>query len=109
MIVLHANVSAEREEAIAFAAWPCSALGPVRNACGMASPLAWRFLMPGADCFMTIEDEDAVEGMQVLAKANDIDPPIVAGASGAAGLAGLVKSMRDRDLADELALGHVAT
>jgi diaminopropionate ammonia-lyase len=74
-------------------------------ACGEASPLAWRFLEPGADFFMTVEDEDAVQAMQVLAQGNAIDPPIVSGESGAAGLAGLTCLMRDPDLAHQAGLG----
>ncbi|WP_029000129.1 diaminopropionate ammonia-lyase [Azohydromonas australica] len=58
-------------------------------ACGETSPLAWRFLQPGIDAFMTIEDEAAVQAMRVLAAGSGQDIPIVAGESGAAGLAGL--------------------
>jgi diaminopropionate ammonia-lyase len=78
-------------------------------ACGEASPLAWRFLVGGADHFMTVEDEDAVEAMHVLADGNGIDPPIVSGESGAAGLAGLVALMRRADLAGQVELGRHST
>jgi diaminopropionate ammonia-lyase len=74
-------------------------------ACGEASPLAWRFLEPGADFFMTVEDEDAVQAMQALAQGNATDPPIVSGESGAAGLAGLTCLMHAPDLAREAGLG----
>jgi diaminopropionate ammonia-lyase len=58
-------------------------------ACGETSPLAWRFLQPCIDDFMTIEDDAAVQAMRVLAEGSDKDIPIVAGESGVAGLAGL--------------------
>ncbi|WP_024303035.1 diaminopropionate ammonia-lyase [Pseudogulbenkiania sp. MAI-1] len=58
-------------------------------ACGETSPLAWQILQPGVDYFMTIEDDDAVAAMRLLASGNGSDIPVVAGESGAAGLAGL--------------------
>jgi diaminopropionate ammonia-lyase len=60
-------------------------------ACGETSPLAWRFLNILADAFMTIPDEAAIEAMRILAGATR-DIPIVAGESGAAGLAGLMQA-----------------
>jgi diaminopropionate ammonia-lyase len=75
-------------------------------ACGKASPLAWRFLESGADFFMTVEDEDAVQAMQVLAQGSTTDPPIVSGESGAAGLAGLVRLMQDPDLSHQAGLNR---
>uniref|UniRef100_UPI0039EE0084 diaminopropionate ammonia-lyase n=1 Tax=Bordetella sputigena TaxID=1416810 RepID=UPI0039EE0084 len=58
-------------------------------ACGETSPLAWKFLEPTVDHFMTIEDDQAVEAMRILAKGSDQDIPVVAGESGVAGLAAL--------------------
>ncbi len=58
-------------------------------ACGETSPLAWRFLVTGADYFMTISDDDAVKAMNVLAKGDVKDIPVISGESGAAGLAGV--------------------
>ncbi|WP_431120759.1 diaminopropionate ammonia-lyase [Variovorax paradoxus] len=58
-------------------------------ACGETSPLAWKFLQPSVDHFMTIEDGQAVEAMRILADGGDKDVPIVAGESGTAGLAAL--------------------
>ncbi|EAP73243.1 Putative diaminopropionate ammonia-lyase [Ralstonia solanacearum UW551] len=74
---------------------PARATGQVDSimaglACGETSPLAWRFLRDSVDCFMTIEDGDAVQAMRLLAAGGPRDRPIVAGESGAAGLAGLV-------------------
>jgi len=58
-------------------------------ACGETSPLAWRFLENSVDVFMTISDDDAVTAMHLLAGQQNGDIPIVAGESGAAGVAGL--------------------
>jgi diaminopropionate ammonia-lyase len=58
-------------------------------ACGEASPLAWKFLQPCVDHFMTISDDDAVKAMQTLARGTERDAPLVVGESGAAGFAGL--------------------
>lgn len=68
-------------------------------ACGETSPLAWRFLATGADCFMTIRDADAVVAMRILAAGSGRDIPIVSGESGAAGLAGLQALAADSALA----------
>lgn len=58
-------------------------------ACGETSPLAWRFLQPCVDAFMTIEDAQAVAAMRHLAQGGHRDIPIVAGESGVAGFAAL--------------------
>lgn len=59
-------------------------------ACGETSPLAWKFLLPCIDLFMTIEDEEAVSAMRRIAAGGGNDIPVVAGESGVAGLAGLI-------------------
>ena len=64
-------------------------------ACGATSPLAWRFLAPSVDFFLTIEDEQAVEAMRLLAQGAKGDVPIVSGESGAAGLAGVLALNRN--------------
>jgi diaminopropionate ammonia-lyase family len=58
-------------------------------ACGEASPLAWHFLQPGIDHFMTVSDAQAVQAMGALARGDAGDVPVVSGESGAAGLAAL--------------------
>lgn len=58
-------------------------------ACGETSPLAWRFLQPCVDAFMTIDDEQAVQAMRLLARGSERDVPIVAGESAVAGVAAL--------------------
>jgi diaminopropionate ammonia-lyase len=62
--------------------------------CYEPSLIAWESLRQSAAAFMTIEDRDALQAMQVLAQL----PPqqaTVAGESGAAGLAGLLAACRD--------------
>ncbi|RZF25763.1 diaminopropionate ammonia-lyase [Paraburkholderia sp. UYCP14C] len=73
-------------------------------ACGETSPLAWKFLQPGVDAFMTISDGDAVNAMRILAAGSDADAPIVAGESGVAGLAGLMVLLQDQQLARQVGL-----
>ncbi len=72
-------------------------------ACGETSPLAWRFLHALADSFMTIPDDTAIEAMRILAAGSERDVPIVAGESGAAGLAGLMQASSSAE--DRAALG----
>jgi diaminopropionate ammonia-lyase len=62
-------------------------------ACGEVSPLAWEILRGGADCFATVADRHALDGMRVLARPQGGDPAIVAGETGAAGLALLLASV----------------
>jgi N-carbamoyl-L-amino-acid hydrolase len=64
-------------------------------ACGETSPLAWRFLEPAVDLFMTVSDAQAEAAMRVLADGTHGDMPIVAGESGVAGLAALEELQRD--------------
>ncbi len=59
-------------------------------ACGEPSDLAWQILGPGADCFLTITDDASAITMRRLAEARGGGPAIVAGESGAAGLAGFL-------------------
>jgi diaminopropionate ammonia-lyase len=73
-------------------------------ACGETSPLAWRFLQPGIDFFMTISDEDAVFAMRLLAKGSPQDVPLVAGESGVAGLAGLMGLQKNPALASQVGI-----
>lgn len=60
--------------------------------CYQASGAAWSILAHAADAFMTVEDDDAVTAMRRLARPVAGDPAIVAGESGAAGLAGLLRA-----------------
>lgn len=58
-------------------------------ACGETSPLAWRFLQPAVDVFMTVSDAQAERAMRTLANSEAGDVPVLSGESGAAGLAAL--------------------
>lgn len=73
-------------------------------ACGETSPLAWRFLAPSVDFFMTVADQKAVDAMKLLAYGEYGDTPVVSGGSGAAGLAALVELANDPALRAETGL-----
>lgn len=88
---------------------PARATGTVDSvmaglACGETSPLAWRFLAPSVDGFLTVSDADAEQAMRLLAGGEAGDVPIVSGESGAAGLAGLAALLRSPALADRMGL-----
>ena len=59
-------------------------------ACGEPSDQAWRILAEGADFCLTITDDASAVTMRRLAEARGGGPAIVAGESGAAGLAGFL-------------------
>ena len=73
-------------------------------ACGETSPLAWRFLQPCVDAFMTVEDDQAVAAMRLLAQGGANDIPMVAGESGVAGLAALEALRADARLSAQVGL-----
>jgi len=86
-----------------IAGQPARATGAVDSlmaglSCGECSPLAWKILQPCIDAFLVIEDKAAVTAMQVLAAGSQQDIPIIAGESGAAGLAGLQLLLADEQL-----------
>ncbi|WP_434730555.1 diaminopropionate ammonia-lyase [Rhizobium binae] len=60
--------------------------------CYTPSLVAWRILDAVASAFMTVSEDDARDAMRRLANRDD---PIVAGESGAAGLAGLLRVAGD--------------
>lgn len=60
--------------------------------CYEPSPIAWRVLSRAADAFMIIDDADAIAAMRRLATPATGDPAIVAGESGGAGFAGLMRA-----------------
>lgn len=74
-------------------------------ACGEVSLLAWTILETGADDFMTIPDEAARHAMRLLAGGVDGDPPLVAGESAVAGLAGMLGALAGGTAATALGLG----
>lgn len=75
-------------------------------ACGETSPLAWEVLDRGAYAFMTVPDDVAAPCMRLLAKSSHGDPPIVAGKSAVAGLAGLLAARHDERACAALGLGR---
>ena len=72
--------------------------------CGEVSLLAWDSLGVGADDFMTIPEDLVAPAMRLLADGPDGDPPLVAGESAVAGLAGLLAASRNAALAKALDL-----
>ena len=74
-------------------------------ACGEISELAWEILEHGADASLALNDAAADATMRLLAAGCDGDPPVVAGESGVAGLAGLVTCARDPEARKTLGLG----
>jgi diaminopropionate ammonia-lyase len=72
--------------------------------CYEPSLVAWRVLSRIGDAFMTVDEEDAVSVMNRLARPSGNDPAIVAGESGGAGLAGLIRAAGDRKMRAALGL-----
>ena len=62
--------------------------------CGRVSMVAWPIVSTGIDAFIAIADERAREAMRALARAG-----IVAGETGAAGLAGLIELLAGAETA----------
>ncbi len=73
--------------------------------CYKPSLVAWRILQNCADQFQSVPDEAAMEAMRVLARPRGHDPIVIAGESGAAGLAGLIAATRDTAQREALGLG----
>ena len=65
---------------------------------GEVSSIAWPAIAAAADAFVAIDDEPSMQAMRKLAHPTDGDPAIVAGASGACGLAVLLEILRDEKL-----------
>lgn len=85
--------SAEAGRLVKIAAGPSTLMSMLE--CYEPSLAAWNILEPLAAAFMTVDEADAVEAMKLLAYPSGPDPAIVAGESGAAGLAGLLAACRD--------------
>jgi diaminopropionate ammonia-lyase len=64
-------------------------------ACREISPVTWPVIGPGADAFMTIEEDQVMPARRLSAHPIDGDPAIASGPSGCAGLAGLVRACGD--------------
>lgn len=74
-------------------------------AAGEVSLLAWQIIAAGTQAYMTIPDTAAAQLMRLLAEGVAGDPPIVAGESAVAGLAGLAGALQDDGLCRFLELG----
>lgn len=73
--------------------------------CGEVSSLAWPVLAAGAEDFMIVGDDLAIDTVRFLADGAGGDAPLVAGETGVAGLAGLRAAVADPALRKALALG----
>ena len=67
--------------------------------CGVVSPLAWPPLRDRADAAVTVDEAANDATIDRLARPADGDPAILAGPSGACGVAALVALARDQELA----------
>jgi len=72
--------------------------------CYEPSLVAWQLLRPLAFAFMTVDDADAVRAMQALALPRAAAEVVVAGESGSAGTAGLMRASADPALRAALGL-----
>ena len=66
--------------------------------CGVVSPLAWPAIAGAADAFVAVADEQCADAMRKLSAPVNGDPPIVAGAAGACGLAALLAILQEGGL-----------
>jgi len=71
--------------------------------CGTASTVAWPWLRRGLDGIVTVPDERALEAMRALAAEG-----VVAGETGAAGVAGLLELASDTAMHDAVGLAATA-
>ena len=74
-------------------------------ACGEVSPVAWDILKTGINCYATIADKFALEGMKVFAHPTGNDPKIVSGETGSTGLGLLLAAQGHAALRTTLGLG----
>lgn len=74
-------------------------------ACGVVSLAAWPILRDGVDAYMILPEAEIVPAMRDLARPPGQDPAIVAGETGAAGLAALRMIAARPDFAARIGLG----
>jgi diaminopropionate ammonia-lyase len=72
--------------------------------CGEVSLLGWDILKAGARHFLTISDAPVAPLMQLMANGAGDKTPVVAGESAIAGLAGLIGTVNNPQLAREIGL-----
>jgi diaminopropionate ammonia-lyase len=63
--------------------------------CGIPSSTAWEIIKDNVDAAIKIEDSFAMQAMRILHSPADNDKQVIAGESGAAGLAGFIAIMTD--------------
>ena len=68
------------------------------------SPIAWPIIKSQVDDVISIPDDAAIEAMKILAKPESIDPPINAGESGVAAIAGIISCAQKPELRTKLGL-----
>ena len=90
---------------------PASASGDATTsmgglACREISPMTWPVIGEGADWFMTIAESHVAPAMRRLARQAPGDPRIVAGPSGSAGVAALMRVCADPVARAKLRLGQ---
>jgi diaminopropionate ammonia-lyase len=78
-------------------------------ACRAPSPLAWERIEPVAEYFLSISDDATRRAMRDLAIGIDGDRSIVAGPSGAAGVAGLIEACSEQKVRTQLGLTRGAS
>lgn len=81
---------------------PISLSGPFKTImvglrCGEMSPITWLTLSTAVDAFVSIDDLQCTSAMRAVELASN-DEPVVAGASGACGLAALFAVLQDKRL-----------
>ncbi len=72
--------------------------------CGEVSLIAWDILRLAVSDVIAIPDAAAIDAVRLLAESRTGDPPLVAGETGVAGLAGLIAAASDRATARALGL-----
>ena len=71
---------------------------------GEVSPIAWPIIKSQVDDVISIPDDAAIEAMKLLPKPEPIDPPINAGESGVAAIAGIISCAQEPELRTKLGL-----
>ncbi|PKP31541.1 MAG: diaminopropionate ammonia-lyase [Bacteroidetes bacterium HGW-Bacteroidetes-17] len=64
--------------------------------CGLPSTIAWPILQSGINACIRIEDDYTKQAMRILADSMPDDPTIIAGESGAAGIAAFLAILREK-------------
>jgi diaminopropionate ammonia-lyase len=67
--------------------------------CGLVSMIAWPVLSSGVNACMAIDDQFAESAMNILARPSGQDAAVIAGESGACGLAALLAILRNQEFA----------